>query len=507
MRVHSHACAWITVWLVSCSYDMHEHPDSCSKNDDCATNYCYRNFCVTKDASSASVSGPPAGSHCDPGTDPMQCYEGESGTADVGVCRAGMRFCVKKEYTRCLDQVVPAVETCNGVDDDCNGVVDDVAGQSCQVSGAVGGCGVAGEIVCRDGAPSCELSQLMGVESCNGQDDDCDGHTDEQIAGSCFPAGATGCEQEETGLFACHGVCVTGTLSCTDAVEQCTGATTAGTEKCGGSPALDEDCDGSVDENCACTAGSTQDCYGGPPDALKDGSTGPCGPGTQSCASGTMGPCTAQDLPAPEDCANPGKDDDCNGIKDDIKDLGTPCTDETAVGACRTGTLQCRAGSAAPVCVGADATAELCDAIDQDCDGNPVNGFDLGSQLHCGSCDVSCLYFQTCCGGKCVLPISFLSDPLNCGGCGIACGSYQFCCQGHCYNPSWSSYNQPPPDAQCCQTPCATGTTCCGTQCIDLQNDDYHCGSCDNECPADLWCEKGTCGMGMPGPGGPGGKP
>jgi hypothetical protein len=215
----------------------------------------------------------------------------------------------------------------------------------------------------------------------------------------------------------------------------------------------------------------------------------------------------SQDLPVPEDCLNPGKDDDCNGMKDDIKDLGAPCTDETAMGACRTGTLQCRPGSAAPVCVGAAPTAEVCDAIDQDCDGNPVNGFDLNSALHCGACNVACLYFETCCNGKCVAPITFYNDPANCGGCGIACGSYQFCCQGHCYNPSWSSYNQPPPDAQCCSQPCASGQTCCGTQCTDLQNDDYHCGSCDNECPSDLWCEGGTCGMGMPKPGpGPGMK-
>ena len=374
----------------------------------------------------------------------MECYEGDADTAGVGACRAGMRFCVMGAYTRCLDQVVPALESCNGVDDDCNGVVDDIAGQSCQVSGAVGGCGVAGTIVCRDGAPSCELTQLMGVESCNGADDDCDGNTDENISGTCFPAGATGCEQQSNGLFTCHGVCVTGTLSCTDGMEQCTGATTAGIEKCGGSPALDEDCDGLVDENCSCTAGSSQKCYGGPLGAVADGMTAACGRARSRASPGTMGPCTSQSLPVPEDCANQGTDDDCNGVVDDMKDLGTPCTDATKMGACRAGTLQCRPGSAAPVCVGADPTTELCDAVDQDCDGNPVNGFDLNSQEHCGSCDVGCSRYQACCGGKCVSPISFSSDPANCGGCGVACGSYQFCCQGHCYNPSWSGYNQPP---------------------------------------------------------------
>jgi stigma-specific protein Stig1/putative metal-binding protein len=505
MRARLQPCVWIAVWLAGCSYDLHKNPDSCTTNEECAPGFCHKNFCVSATGSTqgSAISSAKTGDPCDSGSDPVQCYEGDAETNGVGLCRPGMRFCAKSKYTSCLDQVKPAMEICNGLDDDCNGVDDDIAGQSCEVSGTVGGCGVAGAIVCRNGAPSCELTQLMGVESCNGKDDDCDGNTDENIAGTCFPASATGCEQDDNGLFVCHGVCVTGTASCIDGVPQCSGATTAGIEKCGGNPALDEDCDGLVDENCACTEGSSQNCYGGP---VADGMSGRCGPGTQTCQSGKMGPCMSQDLPVPEDCLNPGKDDDCDGVKDDIKDLGAPCTDETAKGACRTGTLQCRPGSAAPVCVGAAPTAEVCDAIDQDCDGNPVNGFDLNSAQHCGACDATCAYFQTCCGGKCVLPISFYSDPLNCGGCGIACGSYQFCCEGHCYNPSWSSYNQPPPDANCCQTDCGA-KTCCGAQCVDLQNDDYHCGSCGNECASDLWCEKGTCGMGMPGPGGPGGMP
>ena len=498
-RAQSQACAWLAVWLVSCSYSFSEHPDSCTTDRDCSGGAkCYMQLCVTEGSSGSSgVSGASdtaEGARCDSGADPVQCYEGKAGTEGVGGCRAGMRFCASGEYTKCLDQVVPAVESCNGIDDDCNDAVDDIAAQSCQVSGAVGGCGVAGTIVCRDGAPSCELTQLTAIESCNGADDDCDGNMDENIAGTCFPAGATGCAQQSDGPFTCQGVCVTGTLSCAGGVEQCTGATTPGTEECGGSPALDEDCDGAVDENCTCTAGSSQDCYGGPPEALADSATGACGPGTQSCTSGTMGPCASQSLPVPEDCSNQGKDDDCNGIMDDVKDLDTECSDPTKLGTCRVGTLQCRPGSAAPTCVAGEGTPEQCDAIDQDCDGNPVNGFDLDSSLTCGACDVSCSRFETCCGGTCVSPISFLSDALNCGFCGRACGSYQFCCEGHCYNPSWSMYDQPPADVSCCTQDCGNDD-CCGSRCIDLDNDDYNCGECGHVCPSELWCVDGECGM------------
>jgi Notch-like protein len=486
---------WLVLWLVGCSYDLHKHPDSCTEDSDCVEgSRCYMKFCVSE-APPSKAPDTQTDAHCDSDADPIQCYEGEAGSEGAGAWRAGMRFCAGGKYTRCLDQVVPTVETCNGLDDDCNNVVDDIADQSCQVSGAVGGCGVAGAIVCRDGAPSCELTQLTGVEACNGADDDCDGSTDENIAGTCFPTGAAGCEEQSNGLFACHGVCVTGTLSCTDGMEQCTGAITADVEKCGGSPALDEDCDGLVDENCSCIDGSSQNCYGGPLAAIADGETGACGPGTQSCKSGTMGPCKSQSLPVPEDCANQGTDDDCNGVVDDVKDLETDCTDTTALGVCRVGTLQCRPGSAAPVCVGSDPTAELCDAIDQDCDGSPVNGFDLNSNQRCGACNVKCTLGQECCGGKCVSPMSFNSDPANCGGCGMACGSYQICCQGNCYNPSWSSYNQPPPDVSCCAQNCGPMQQCCGSKCIDVKNDDYNCGQCGHECPADLWCVHGMCGQ------------
>jgi alpha-tubulin suppressor-like RCC1 family protein len=40
---------------------------------------------------------------------------------------------------------------------------------------------------------------------------------------------------------------------------------------------------------------------------------------------------------------------------------------------------------------------------------------------------------------------------------------------------------------------CPDGYTQCGSDCVDLQNDPSHCGSCDNMCPADQQCFSGTC--------------
>jgi hypothetical protein len=41
---------------------------------------------------------------------------------------------------------------------------------------------------------------------------------------------------------------------------------------------------------------------------------------------------------------------------------------------------------------------------------------------------------------------------------------------------------------------CRTGYSNCNGQCIDLQGDYRHCGSCSNECPGELACVEGVCG-------------
>lgn len=63
-----------------------------------------------------------------------------------------------------------------------------------------------------------------------------------------------------------------------------------GTELCDGLGAgIDDNCNGQVDEGCACTKGSMQACFKGDPSYL--GSPG-CFEGTQTCKSGQWSPCT-----------------------------------------------------------------------------------------------------------------------------------------------------------------------------------------------------------------------
>jgi hypothetical protein len=480
---------FIALWalFIACSYDIEAHPRACGDEDQCPRGMtCYRGFCVadtsTRDATVAQ---------CKDGAPSESCYDGPPGTEGEGSCRAGRRFCVRGTLSDCFDQVMPSIEVCNGQDDDCNGQADDIAGRSCEV--AIGQrCKLEGTFVCRGGAPSCELVAAVGTESCNGLDDDCDGSTDEGMSSTaCFPEEDSGCHGDSASGFDCLGVCEAGRVSCTDEASTCAGAVVPAPEACTESGAsLDEDCDGRLDEGCSCSEGTTRACYTGPAATID---RGPCRAGTQTCVNGAWSGCVQQILPQLESCANPGSDDDCDGMVDDVADLGRACIDDTKLGACRNGTLQCRSGVVMPVCVGTGPARELCDALDQDCDGNPTNSFDLSSNATCGACDISCSATELCCGGTCIERARFETDANHCGGCNRACGSGQYCCQGTCLDDRAASATTGTDLTECnCAMDCGPGA-CCGTRCVDLIKDRRNCGACGFECDPQQDCKGGAC--------------
>ena len=95
------------------------------------------------------------------------CYKSNS----YGKCY-GTRTC----DTEC-NAKVPAPESCNLEDDDCNGKIDDnVPSEPCPLSNTYGTC--TGRTLCVNGEKICQGS-YASPEVCNGTDDNCDGVTDE----------------------------------------------------------------------------------------------------------------------------------------------------------------------------------------------------------------------------------------------------------------------------------------------------------------------------------------
>jgi len=81
---------------------------------------------------------------------------------------------------------------------------------------------------------------------------------------------------------------------------------------------LDDDCDGSVDEGCPCSTGDVQPCFLGPPGRRR---VGACVDGAQTCMRGGefaayWGECQGGIRPRQEVCD--GLDNDCNGCPDDL---------------------------------------------------------------------------------------------------------------------------------------------------------------------------------------------
>ena len=228
---------------------------------------------------------------------------GEACVAGVGECtRGGHRICGPDGTALCdAAPSTPQAEICDGNDNDCDGEIDEdeperacyppaldpaTIGRGPCIQG-LERCGPIGQ------APFCVGAVTPAREQCDGLDNDCDDRVDEDfgVGGAC----------EVVNEFCSRpGVVVCGDDGLSGRCE----AARPPAETCN---AIDDDCDGQVDD------GIMEPCYSADPatDAV-----GVCRAGLRTCKNGAFLACLGQVVPSPELAEN-GLDDDCDGDVDE----------------------------------------------------------------------------------------------------------------------------------------------------------------------------------------------
>ncbi|MCB9525990.1 MAG: hypothetical protein H6702_21825 [Myxococcales bacterium] len=339
------------------------------------------------------------------------------------------------------------------------------------------------------------LAEAIPTERCNGEDDDCDGAVDEGVINACGQCGAPPAEVCNGADDDCDGFSDEGVTN------RCGGCGPLPAEACNG---IDDDCDGAVDENVvnACGGcanvrdevcnGLDDDCDGVVDNVPGDdvplarpcsSDVGECVAGVERCVGAQWGACDGV-TPADEICDD--LDNDCDGATDEVT---RPCGDAVDigdVGQCRVGRESCVDGMWSGQCFESVAPAgEICDGLDNDCDGVS----DEGLINECGVCGK---LPPEICNGRDDNCDGLIDEDARCpgtlicwvGACVERCDASGECPGGQTCRDAWGGVRLCHPDP-CAGVVCAPGLRC-----------DPDLGGCADPC-RQITCDQGeVCELG-----------
>lgn len=375
------------------------------------------------------------------------------------LCVCGTEVCVGT--TTCLQDAAGSGSRrcCSGGEDNCGG--------SCVTPGTVEACAGCGDI-CAWGE-SCEAGVCLcaGGARCDPLFQDCCNGTCFAVESDVLHCGAIGTGQ------GCNNACLEG-KPCTGGVCLCRTSDDCGPGQscCDLNYCADVDSDVANCGTCHRECGEGEICTGGtcvcPAAGCDDGDActedicstgnrciyrtldgdddGYCAPGCDDASTGFPGDCQNGDCDDGDPARHPGHLELCDGLDNDCDGptvdgsgeswYGEPC-DGTDTDACDEGVLDCQGGR--QVCT--DTTGdnlEICDGTDNDCRPSTPDGLhDDACGRDPGRCCGTPAACRTCCASdQCGFgeTCDTGSDYMCHCGSGAACNAVQDCCSGSCYN-------------------------------------------------------------------------